>query len=226
MIPVTEIYRELILLYISFADVKQTSYAEAVSKIKSIILEMYSQYERMIDKDALTDSQRQLLSTIKVGMDDIAAQNSLKILSSVLAEITGKKAIILLDEYDTPMQEAYLGGYWDEFTAFIRGFFNAAFKTNPYLERAMLTGVTRVSKESVFSDLNNLVVVTTTSDRYSTCFGFTQQEVYAALDSFYLGEQKDNVKKWYDGFTFGRHKDIYNPWSITNYLKEQKFIPY
>ena len=85
MIPVTEIYRELILLYISFADVKQTSYAEAVSKIKSIILEMYSQYERMIDKDALTDSQRQLFSTIKVGMDDIAAQNSLKILSSVLA---------------------------------------------------------------------------------------------------------------------------------------------
>lgn len=84
MIPVTEIYRELILLYISFADVKQTSYAEAVSKIKSIILEMYSQYERMIDKDALTD-KRQLLSTIKVGMDDIAAQNSLKILSSVLA---------------------------------------------------------------------------------------------------------------------------------------------
>lgn len=201
MIPVTEIYRELILLYISFADAKQTSYAEAVSKIKSIILEMYSQYERMIDKDALTDSQRQLLSTIKVGMDDIAAQNLLKILSSVLAETTGKKVIILLDEYDTPMQE-------------------------DYLERAMLTGVTRVSKESAFSDLNNLVVVTTTSDRYSTCFGFTQQEVYAALDSFNLGEQKDNVKKWYDGFTFGRHKDIYNPWSITNYLKEQKFIPY
>ena len=214
------------VIYLSCADVKQTSYAEAVSKIKSIILEMYSQYERMIDKDALTDSQRQLLSTIKVGMDDIAAQNSLKILSSVLAETTGKKVIILLDEYDTPMQEAYLDGYWDEFTAFIRGFFNAAFKTNTYLERAMLTGVTRVSKESAFSDLNNLVVVTTTSDRYSTCFGFTKQEVYAALDSFNLGEQKDNVKKWYDGFTFGRHKDIYNPWSITNYLKEQKFIPY
>ena len=178
------------VIYLSFADVKQTSYAEAVSKIKSIILEMYSQYERMIDKDALTDSQRQLLSTIKVGMDDIAAQNSLKILSSVLAETTGKKVIILLDEYDTPMQEAYLDGYWDEFTAFIRGFFNAAFKTNTYLERAMLTGVTRFSKESAFSDLNNLVVVTTTSDRYSTCFGFTKQEVYAALDSFNLKEQK------------------------------------
>ena len=214
------------VIYLSFADVKQTSYAEAVSKIKSIILEMYSQYERMIDKDALTDSQRQLLSTIKVGMDDIAAQNSLKILSSVLAETTGKKVIILLDEYDTPMQEAYLDGYWDEFTAFIRGFFNAAFKTNTYLERAMLTGVTRVSKESAFSDLNNLVVVTTTSDRYSTCFGFTQQEVYAALDSFNLGEQKDNVKKWYDGFTFGRRKDIYNPWSITNYLDKKRFQAY
>ena len=214
------------VIYLSFADVKQTSYAEAVSKIKSIILEMYSQYERMIDKDTLTDSQRQLLSTIKVGMDDIAAQNSLKILSSVLAEITGKKAIILLDEYDTPMQEAYVNGFWDELASFTRSLFNSTFKTNPYLERAIMTGITRVSKESVFSDLNNLEVVTTTSNKYMTAFGFTEEEVFNSLEKFGYGDKKEEIKKWYDGFVFGKITDIYNPWSILNFLDKGKIDTY
>lgn len=101
------------------------------------------------------------------------------------------------------MQEAYIHGYWEEFTAFIRSLFNSTFKTNPYLERAMMTGITRVSKESVFSDLNNLNVVTTTSDEYADCFGFTEPEVFTALDEFGLSEKKKTVKQWYDGFTFG-----------------------
>lgn len=128
---------------------------------------------------------------------------------------------MILDEYDTPMQEAYIHGYWDKFTAFMRSLFNATFKTNPYLERAVMTGITRVSKESIFSDLNNLAVVTTTSDRYSTAFGFTQEEVFKSLDDMGLGERRDDVKRWYDGFVFGEHRDIYNPWSITNFLKEK-----
>ena len=132
----------------------------------------------------------------------------------------------MLDEYDTPMQEAYLGGYWNEFAGFMRSMFNSVFKTNPYLQRAIMTGITRVSKESMFSDLNNLNVVTTTSDEYSSCFGFTEDEVFASLDMFGLSDKKAEVKKWYDGFTFGQHKDIYNPWSITNYLKEKKLRPY
>lgn len=124
------------------------------------------------------------------------------------------------------MQEAYIHGYWDKFTAFMRSLFNATFKTNPYLERAVMTGITRVSKESIFSDLNNLAVVTTTSDRYSTAFGFTQEEVFKSLDDMGLGERRDDVKRWYDGFVFGEHRDIYNPWSITNFLKEKKLRPY
>ena len=133
---------------------------------------------------------------------------------------------ILLDEYDTPMQEAYLYGYWKEFTAFIRSLFNATFKTNPYLERAMMTGITRVSKESVFSDLNNLNVVTTTSTEYETCFGFSEEEVFQALEERGMNNQKKLVKSWYDGFVFGNTHDIYNPWSITNFLDKKQVRPY
>ena len=124
------------------------------------------------------------------------------------------------------MQEAYIHGYWNEFTSFIRGLFNSTFKTNRHLERAIMTGITRVSKESIFPDLNNLTVITTTSERYSDCFGFTEKEVFQSLEIFKMGDQKENVKTWYDGFTFGKHKDIYNPWSITNFLKEGQLRPY
>ena len=138
----------------------------------------------------------------------------------------GKKVIILLDEYDTPMQEAYVNGYWEELVGFTRSLFNSTFKTNPYLERAIMTGITRVSKESIFSDLNNLVVVTTTSNQYETAFGFTEEEVFNALDEQELSDKKEEVKKWYDGFTFGDKRDIYNPWSIINFLKFKRFKTY
>lgn len=123
-----------------------------------------------------------------------------------------KKVIVLLDEYDTPMQEAYIHGYWERFTGFIRSFLNATFKTNACMERGIMTGITRVSKESIFSDLNNLNVVTTTSDDYRLSFGFTEEEVFASLAEYGLEETKDEVKKWYDGFAFGGSKDIYNPY--------------
>jgi len=138
----------------------------------------------------------------------------------------GKKVIIILDEYDTPMQEAYMNGYWDELVALTRSLFNSTFKTNPYLERGIMTGITRVSKESIFSDLNNLVVVTTTSNQYNTAFGFTEEEVFTALEEQEISDEKEKVKEWYDGFTFGNKKDIYNPWSIINYLKFKKYETY
>ena len=144
----------------------------------------------------------------------------------------GKKALILLDEYDTPMQEAYVHGYWRELVEFIQSLFNAAFKTNPYMERAVMTGITRCqiasceAKESIFSDLNNLEVVTATSEKYEESFGFTEKEVFAALDEYGMGDRKQEVKSWYDGFTFGRQRDIYNPWSILNFLGKGKFDAY
>ena len=117
-------------------------------------------------------------------------------------------------------------GYWQEMVEFIRSLFNSAFKTNPYLERAVMTGITRVSKESIFSDLNHLEVVTVTSEKYETCFGFTEEEVWNALKECGLYEQKEKVKDWYDGFTFGNRRDIYNPWSILNYLDKGRFSAY
>ena len=214
------------VIFLSFADVKQTDYIDAVAKVKRNIVDLFSQYDRLYDTDVMTETQKQQYRMINYDMSDVMAQDALKLLSSHLYQYYGKKVLIFLDEYDTPMQEAYIHGYWDKFTAFMRSLFNATFKTNPYLERAVMTGITRVSKESIFSDLNNLAVVTTTSDRYSTAFGFTQEEVFKSLDDMGLWERRDDVKRWYDGFVFGEHRDIYNPWSITNFLKEKKLRPY
>ena len=159
-------------------------------------------------------------------MDEVTATWTVHKMSDFLSRYYGRRAIILLDEYDTPMQEAYVDGYWEELTAFTRSLFNAAFKTNPYLERAIMMGVTRVSRESIFSDLNNLEVVTTTSDKYADSFGFTEEEVFTALEKFGLWERKNEVKEWHDGFTFGNHTDIYNPWSILNYLDKKRLGVY
>ncbi len=210
------------VIFISFADVKQGNYKDAVQKIKKIISDLYRQYRYLADYSSFTDSDKNKITGMTDQMDDVTAQDALKDLAYFLSEYYGKNVIILLDEYDTPMQEAYIHGYWDEFTSFMRGLF----KTNPYCERAIMTGITRVSKESVFSDLNNLVVVTTTSEQYADCFGFTEQEVFEALENYAMDDKKETVKQWYDGFTFGAIRDIYNPWSITNFLKEKKLKPY
>ena len=159
-------------------------------------------------------------------MDDVDATMAIHYLCKYLYMYYGKKVIVLLDEYDTPMQEAYVDGYWDDLVAFTRSMFNSTFKTNPWLERGIMTGITRVSKESIFSDLNNLEVVTTTSDKYATSFGFTEKEVFSALEECGLDSEKEEVKCWYDGFIFGSHKDIYNPWSILNYLDKRYFTTY
>ena len=214
------------VIFLSFADVKQTNYKDAIQKIKNCIVEAYRNFPQLITWDGFSEGERRQIMAVTSEMDDVTAQDALKNLSAWLEHYYGKKAIILLDEYDTPMQEAYVHGYWEQFTAFIRSLFNASFKTNPYLERALMTGVTRVSKESIFSDLNNLRVITTTSDLYADCFGFTEKEVFDALDNYGMGDKKEIVKQWYDGFTFGQYHDIYNPWSITNYLKEKKLYPY
>ena len=215
------------VIYLSFADVKQDCYADTVQKIRHIIGDTYRQHRYLLEAACFTDSEKQQFTKVmNCEMDDVTAQDALKNLSYYLHHYWKKRTILLLDEYDTPMQEAYVYGYWDEFTSFIRGLFNSAFKTNPYLERAVMTGITRVSKESVFSDLNNLKVITITSDEYADCFGFTEAEVFAALEQAGLGDKKADVKEWYDGFTFGSLRDIYNPWSITNYLDTRKLQPF
>ena len=214
------------VIFLSFAAVKAGNLEDAKTQIKQEIARLYEENRYLLEGNVLSDNERKIFNSTTIQMDDTMAQNALKTLSVWMERYYGKKVIILLDEYDTPMQEAYVQGYWDEFTSFVRSLFNASFKTNPYLERAIMTGITRVSKESIFSDLNNLRVVTTTSNLYADCFGFTEEEVFAALDEYGMGDKKDEVKQWYDGFTFGEHRDIYNPWSITNYLDEGRLYPY
>ena len=225
-----ETYRKLQgtypVIFLSFAAVKAGNLEDAKTQIKQEIARLYEENRYLLEGNVLSDNERKIYNSTTIQMDDTMAQNALKTLSVWMERYYGKKVIILLDEYDTPMQEAYVQGYWDEFTSFVRSLFNASFKTNPYLERAIMTGITRVSKESIFSDLNNLRVVTTTSNLYADCFGFTEEEVFAALDEYGMSDKKDEVKQWYDGFTFGEHRDIYNPWSITNYLDEHRLYPY
>ena len=214
------------VLFLSFASVKAGNLEEAKAQVKGEIARVYRENKYLIDTDIFDNRERERYDNVVVSMDDVTAQDSLRNLAEWMEKYYGKKVIIFLDEYDTPIQEAYIQGYWDEFTSFVRSLFNATFKTNPYLERAIMTGITRVSKESIFSDLNNLRVVTTTSDLYADCFGFTEEEVFATLDEYEMSDKKDEVKQWYDGFTFGEYRDIYNPWSITNYLKEKKLRAY
>jgi hypothetical protein len=214
------------VLSLSFADIKENSYDQARKKICYGIKNLYNHYDFLLEGPLLNEKEKQEFQKIDENMEDYLATVSLRNLAAYLSRYYGKKVIILLDEYDTPMQEAYVGGFWEELVAFLRNLFNASFKTNPYLERALLTGITRVSKESIFSDLNNLEVVTTTSTKYADCFGFTEKEVFDALKEFGLSNRMEEVRRWYDGFTFGDRRDIYNPWSILNYLETGKLSAY
>ena len=214
------------VIFLSFAKVKETSFQNARKKICQLITNLYNRYDFLLESGLLNEKEKSIYHEVNADMEDYLASEALSNLSDYLMRYYGKKVIILLDEYDTPMQEAYVGGYWDELISFMRNLFHSTFKSNPYLERALMTGITRVSKESVFSDLNNLEVVTTTSEKYEDSFGFTQEEVWEALKEYGLYEQREQVRHWYDGFTFGNKSDIYNPWSIINYLDKRRFSPY
>ncbi len=214
------------VISLSFADVKETVFAQTRKKICRIIKSLYNKYDFLLEGSLLNDAEKKDFQSISVDMEDNEAAYALKALSDYLCRYYGKKVIILLDEYDTPMQEAYMNGYWDEAVSFTRSLLNSTFKTNPFLERAIMTGITRVSKESVFSDLNNLEVITSTSSRYASCFGFLEKEVFDALEEYGLSDRRMEIKRWYDGFRFGDTDGIYNPWSIINFLDKRKIAGY
>ncbi len=214
------------VISLSFSVVKEADYPSAVQRICQLITDLYRRARFLLEGEFLSEEEKEDCRRVSMDMPEVAATMSLQKLSEYFSRYYGRKVIILLDEYDTPLQEAYVKGYWEELTEFTRKLFNAAFKTNPFLERAIMTGITRVSKESIFSDLNNIEVVTTTSEKYEDVFGFTQQEVEGALQEFGLEDRRQIVKDWYDGFTFGKRRDIYNPWSILNYLEKRRLSPW
>lgn len=220
---VSESYKDLQgtfpVIFLSFANVKATKYADMEYKITKIIADLYEKNTYLLTGNLLSQTEKEYYKSIKPGIGAAVAADAVRTLADFLQRYYDKKVIILLDEYDTPMQEAWLSDYWNEAVEFFRGFFNSTFKTNDSLERGLITGITRISKESVFSDLNNLVVITTTSKDYATAFGFTEEEVFQALENAGLGKEQQGVKAWYDGFSFGEHTDIYNPWSIASFIK-------
>ena len=225
-----EKYREIQGTYpvinLSFANVKENSYEGAKRRFYQILVELYDNHEFLMEEGFLKEKEADFFKSVVTNMEEQTATLVINKLCKFLYDYYGKKVIILLDEYDTPMQEAYVNGFWDEVVDFMRSLFNSTFKTNPYLERAIMTGITRVSKESIFSDLNHLNVVTTTSQKYTASFGFTEEEVFTALEEFEMGSEKEKVKFWYDGFVFGKERDIYNPWSIINFLDKKVFDVY
>lgn len=236
-------YRELQgtypIIFLSFASVKADNYTDAKEEILLIIAELYRKYAYIKKSEIFEENEKRLFDRIDKDMDTSDAVRAIHQLAEYLYRYYGKKVIILLDEYDTPLQEAFLNGYWEEMVSFIRSLFNTTFKTNPYLERAVMTGITNIVgmkfatqtsngsalAETIFSDLNNLKVITMTSNKYASCFGFTETEVFTAMDEFDMAN-KEEAKQWYDGFTIGDMQDIYNPWSIINFLDEKKLKPY
>ena len=214
------------VISITFANVKERTYLTTRKRINQIITDLYNKHEFLLKGDLLTEKEKAYFHSVDIDMDETAATMGIHNLADYLSRYYGKKVLIFLDEYDTPMQEAYVNGYWDDLAAFMRSMFNAAFKTNPYLERAVMTGITRISKESIFSDLNNLEVITTTSPKYADAFGFMENEVMSALDEYGLSGKVEEVRDWYDGFAFGDIKGIYNPWSIINYLDKREIRTY
>ena len=209
------------VIFLSFANVKAASYEEMIFRITHVITELYNKNDYLLKGSLLNEKEQEYYHRIKPGMDTKLAVDAIRSMAGFMQRYYGKKVIILLDEYDTPMQDAWLSGYWEETVIFFSNLFNSTFKTNEYLERGLITGITRIAKESIFTGMNNLDVITTTSNEYATSFGFTEKEVFTALEDAGLGAEKEKVKRWYDGFTFGSCTDIYNPWSIVSFIKKK-----
>ena len=229
-----EEYRKLQGTYpvisLSFAKLKNDSLSGMQERMSDIFGSLYIRYSDMVEKStAIPEKMKEKFDSIceklNKGNSGNTVTDAISYLCEVLFSEYKKKVIILLDEYDTPLQEAYTGGFWDEMVSFMRIFFNSTFKSNKYMQRAVMTGITRVSKESLFSDMNNLELCTLSSVKYQEYFGFTEQEVFDSMDEFGY-TNKDEVKYWYDGFTIGKMTDVYNPWSVINFLDDGVLSPY
>ncbi|MBO4556054.1 MAG: AAA family ATPase, partial [Elusimicrobiales bacterium] len=208
------------VIYLTFKDIKPQTYKDAVSKISMAIFNELDRHAEIFESDKLTALQKikaqELLNNLK---DSDVLSESIKTLSWLLHKHHGVQPLILLDEYDVPIQAGYENGYYDEIIIFMRNFLSGAFKDNPNLYKGALTGVTRVSKESIFSGLNNLDVDTIFDEKFCAYFGFTQEEVMEMFRFHGIEDKLKEAEEWYDGYIFG-NKHIYNPWSIINYISK------
>ena len=216
------------VIYLTFKDVHETNFEDAIEKIKDLISSKYDSFKYILDSEHISEVEKLYYNGILYKKSNqLDLEVSIKKLSKMLSAYFQTKVIILIDEYDAPIQEGYLHGYYEQIVKFIRNLLSAALKDNEYLKKSVLTGILRLAKESVFSGLNNLDVCTMMSDDFSEYFGFTEKEVKQILADYQIQHQLQEVSHWYNGYQFG-DKTIYNPWSILKYVKSHKdgFKPY
>jgi len=211
------------VVYISLKGIKADTWESSFFLIKSLISNIYNEFEYIREK--LNESQLDSFNKIWLKKDDGEYRNALKNLTSFLYEYYKKEVILLIDEYDSPLINAYEHGYYDEAIVFFQVFYGEALKTNPYLRMGIMTGIIRVIKAGIFSDLNNLKVYSILEKEYSDFYGFTQEEVEKALKNFNIEYELPEVKAWYDGYRFG-NSDVYNPWSILNFIQSEELRAY
>ena len=214
-------------IYITLKDVQDRNYENMLLNMKTAILEMYQEHRYLLESDKIYPEEKEKIKEILFCREDeVDLKNSVRELSKYLNRHYDKPVMLLVDEYDVPLQNAYVEGYYDESVKFFKTFYGKTFKDNPYLEKTVITGVSRVAKESIFSGANNFKVFTVLDDEFSDDFGITDKEMDKIIEDFNIRDEKDEIKKWYDGYTIGNTTGIYNPWSILNYLTDKKLIPY
>ena len=215
------------VIYVTLKDAGLMNYNLMMMQLKTIMMEVYYEHRYVLEKEEMSEGERKIFNRmLSAEANDIDIMNSLKILSKILYQYYNKPVILLIDEYDVPLQNAYIQGYYEEAVSFYRTFYGATFKDNPYLEKTVITGVSRIAKESIFSGANNFDVYTVLDDEFSDDFGITEEEMEKAIQDFGIEEDRKEIKKWYDGYRIGNTEGIYNPWSILNYLKNKQLKQY
>ena len=215
------------VIYVSLKDAGLMNYDYMIMQMKTIMMDMFYEHKYILESNKIPEGDKQIFNRIlNAKATDIDLINSLKTLSKMLYLYYNKPAILLIDEYDVPIQFAYVEGYYENAMKFLKSFYNTTFKDNPYLEKTVLTGVSRVAKESIFSGANNFVVYTVLDNEFANDFGITEEEMDKVIKDFDIEDKKNQIKEWYDGYKIGNVEGIYNPWSILNYLSRRELIPY
>ena len=215
------------VIYMTLKDVVSTNFEKMLLCLKTELVELFIDYAELLKSEKLLDVEKEMFSTIlNLKANEIEMQNALKLLTRLLYKEYEKPVMLLLDEYDVPLQNAYVEGYYDEAVKFFKTFYGVTFKDNPYLEKTVITGVSRVAKESIFSGANNFKVFTVLDNEFADDFGITEEEMNQIIKDFEIQEEKEEIKRWYDGYRIGEIEGIYNPWSILNYITDRKLMPY
>ena len=214
-------------IYLTLKDISEVNYQNMILNLKTAVSDMYLEHIYLLDSDKIYPFEKeQIKDILSYKEDEIVLRNSIKTLSKYLNRYYNKPVMLFLDEYDVPLQSAYVNGYYEQGVTFFKTFYGTTFKDNQYLQKTVLTGVSRVAKESVFSGANNFKVFTVLDDEFSDDFGITEKEMDKIIEDFEVQDEKEEIKKWYDGYIIGHTEGIYNPWSILNYLTDRKLMPY